>query len=477
VLGTITPPSNACCAPGTIFGNCATSFLDSEPGMLYPPLDRCSLCLAANGTAATTSTIQATSTPMRWRRSQRSSVSIRFCIGPPLRSACLAVWPASSIGSRRCVRSDTEAIWGMPGLSGVRAIEISARAASAPTLDSTTVPALKPAYLIHGDDHGAVAERRSRLKALAEAGGDAGSVEILSGDSATPEGVALALSTMTFAIGQRVIVADGAERFKDTEVKEHVAPAMAAMPPDTTIAFFAREEGRTKAPAALHDAVKAAKGQIVCEATIKPWELAGWVREQATRLGLSLDAFAAKTLVAQVGERQQRLLRELEKLVLAAEERTEGEGPTKVSAEEIERQAARSTAWRAFSLADALVGGDAGEALRSYLRLRAQGERLSGLVYLMAQRLRDAEAVSVRLQAGEPPAEIKRGLRMPPRAADRFISDVGRTEPERLRAAVCRIADLELDTRGGAPLSGSRTALSSLEEDTLALRAILAVAS
>jgi DNA polymerase III subunit delta len=279
---------------------------------------------------------------------------------------------------------------------------------------------------------------------------------------------------MTFAIGQRVIVVDGAERFKEAEVQEHIEPAMAAMPPDTTIAFFAREEGRSKAPAALHDAVKAAKGQIVAEATIKPWELAGWVREQATRLGLSLDAFAAKTLVAQVGERQQRLLRELEKLALAAEETG---GSIRLSADDIEQQSAHSTALRAFSLADALVGGDPGEAMRSYLRLRCQGERLSGLVYLMAQRLRDAEAVSVRLRAGEPPADIKRGLRMPPRAAGRFISDVARSEPERLRAAICRIADLELDTRGGAPLSGSRTPLSSLEEDTLAMRAILAVAS
>jgi DNA polymerase-3 subunit delta len=339
------------------------------------------------------------------------------------------------------------------------------------------MPALKPAYLIYGDDHGAIAERRARLKALAESNGDAGSVEILSGDAGTPEGVALVLSTMTFAIGRRVIVVDGAERFKETEVQEHIEPAMAAMPRDTTIAFFAREEGRSKAPAALHNAVKAAKGQIVAETTIKPWELAGWVREQATRLGLSLDAFAAKTLVAQVGERQQRLLRELEKLVLAADPSDGGVGPIKVSANDIEQQSAHSTAWRAFSLADALVGGDAGEAMRSYLRLRTQGERLSGLVYLMAQRLRDAEGVSVRLQAGEPPAEIKRGLRMPPRAADRFISDVARSEPERLRTALCRIADLELDTRGGAPLSGSRTPLSSLDEDTLALRAILAVAS
>ncbi len=337
------------------------------------------------------------------------------------------------------------------------------------------MPALKPAYLIYGDDHGAIGERRSRLKALAESEGDAGSVEVLAGDTGTPETVGLVLSTMTFAIGRRVIVVDGTERFKEAEVSVHIVPAMAAMPPDTTIAFFAREEGKTKAPAALHAAVKGAKGQIVAEATIKPWELAGWVREQATRLGLSLDAFAAKTLVAQVGERQQRLLRELEKLKLSAEQ-SDG-APVKVSAEDIEQQSAHSTAYRAFTFADALVGGDAAEAMRSYLRLRTQGERLSGLVYLMAQRLRDAEGVSVRIAAGEAPAAIKRTLRMPPRAADRFIADVARTEPERLRAALCRIADLELDTRGGPGLSQLRTPLSSLEEDTLALRTILAIAS
>jgi DNA polymerase III subunit delta len=339
------------------------------------------------------------------------------------------------------------------------------------------MPALKPAYLIHGDDHGAIAERRARLKALAEAEGDAGSVEILAGGDSTPEAVALALATMTFAIGHRVIVVDGAERFKQAEVAEQIAPAVATMPADTTVAFFAREEARTTAPAALHDAVKAAKGQIVCEATIKPWELAGWVRDQATRLGLSLDAFAAKTLVAQVGERQQRLLRELEKLALASEYDGAQNTPIKISAEEIEQQAAHSTAWRAFSFADALVGADAPEATRAYMRLRAQGERISGLVYLMAQRLRDAEGVSVRLQQGESPAQIKRTLRMPPRAAERFIADVERSEPERLRAALCRIADLELDTRGGAPVTEARTPLSSLEEDTLALRAILSIAA
>ncbi len=346
---------------------------------------------------------------------------------------------------------------------------------------------LKPAYLIHGDDHGAVAERRAGLRALAEAqeGGGA-SVEVLEGEAGTPAGVADALAAMTLAIGRRVIIVEGVERWREDDVKKHLAAAVAQMPPDTTLALFAREEARAKAPAALHDAVKRAGGQIVAQMTVKPWELAKWAREQGARLGLSLDAAAAKALVAQVGERQQRLLRELEKLALegdpaeadAATAGTAAAGaPRHIGVQDIERRAAHSTEWRAYALADALVGADGREATRSYLRLREQGERLSGLTYLMAQRLRDALAVALRLQAGESVAEIKRGLRMPARAAERFVADVARTDVERLRAALAALADLELDTRGGAPLAASRTPFAGLGEDTLALRAIETIVS
>ncbi|MGD0454441.1 MAG: DNA polymerase III subunit delta [Solirubrobacteraceae bacterium] len=351
---------------------------------------------------------------------------------------------------------------------------------------------LKPAYLIHGDDHGAVAERRAGLRALAEGqeGGGA-SVEVLEGDAATPAGVADALAAMTLAIGQRVIIVEGVERWRPDDVEKHLAAAVAQMPPDTTLALFAREEARAKAPAALHDAVKRAGGQVVAQMTVKPWELAKWAREQAARLGLSLDAPAAKALVAQVGERQQRLLRELEKLALeggssdadgveagtsAAAVGSAAGAPRRVGVQDIERRAAHSTEWRAYALADALVGADGREATLSYLRLREQGERLSGLTYLMAQRLRDALAVALRLQAGESVAEIKRGLRMPARAAERFVADVARSDLGKLRMALAALADLELDTRGGAPLASSRTALAGLAEDTIALRAIEGIA-
>ena len=343
---------------------------------------------------------------------------------------------------------------------------------------------LKPVYLIHGDDHGALAARRQGLRALAESGEGAGaSVELLEGEDATPESVACALAAMTLAVGWRVIIVEGVERWRDADVDRHLAAALAQIPPETTLALFAREEARAKAPASLHQAVERAGGQVIAQVTVKPWELPKWAREQASRLNVEIDAAAAKALVAQVGERQQRLLRELEKLALEAEPPSSGSQaggspePIRVSAQDIEARAAHSHEWRAYALADALVGADTREATLSYLRLRAQGERLSGLVYLMAQRLRDALAVAVCLHAGESVAEVKRSLRMPARAAERFVADVARTDVERLRAAVSALAQLELDTRGGAPLTSSRGAMAGLDEDTLAVRAIETISS
>jgi DNA polymerase III subunit delta len=342
------------------------------------------------------------------------------------------------------------------------------------TYTRSQMPELKPAYLIHGDDHGAVAERRAGLKALAEQQGDAASVEVLDGEAGTPAGVALALSAMTFAIGRRVILVDGVERWKQAEVEQHLASAMAQMPPETTVALFAREENRSKAPAAVHDAVKRTGGQVVKQATVKPWELGKWARAQAERMGISLDTAAANALVAQVGGRQQRLLRELEKLALEVE--VEGE-TQKVSVEDIESRAAHSAEWRSFALADALVGGDTAQATLTYLRVRRQGERLAGLTYLMAQRVREALAIALRLQAGESVADVRRGLRMPPRAAERFVADIAKADPDRLRKALGALADMEIDSRGGAAIASSRSPYARLDEDTIALHAIEMITS
>jgi DNA polymerase-3 subunit delta len=321
----------------------------------------------------------------------------------------------------------------------------------------------KPAYLIHGDDHGRIAERRARLRGLAEADSGTQGFELFEGERARPDEVAASLSAMTFAIGRRFLIVDGVERWKDKDL-EPLTVALKAIAPDTTVAFFAREDSRAKAPARLHDAVRAIGGHIQAQESVKPWELPKWVVARGRELGLQLDADAAKALIAHVGERQQRLLRELEKLRLAS-----GSGG-RVGVAEIEALAAPSAERRAWSLADALVGGDAEAASRIYLALRAHGERVPGLIYWMSQRVRIAHEVAAAVEAGEPAAQIKRRLRMPSRAADRLIADARRTGAERLRDAVEEIADLELESRGG----GRRRAGAS--EDTAALRTIQRIA-
>jgi DNA polymerase-3 subunit delta len=322
------------------------------------------------------------------------------------------------------------------------------------------VPALKPAYLIHGDDHGRIAERRANLRALAEREGGPGAVELLEGDSATPEGAAAALAAMTLALAHRVVIVDGVERWKDPDVKP-LATALADMPPDTTLALFAREEGRTKAPAALVKAVKAAGGDVREEMALKARALPKWVTGEASRLGLELDSDAAQALVASVGERQQRLLRELEKLELEL-------GPSaRVGLDDVEGAAAPSAERQVWALVDALVAGDRDGALRAFLTLRAQGEAIPRLLPLVARRFRDVLAVAARLEAGESPAEVKGSLRMPSWAADRRVREARDADPDGLRGALIALADLELATRGA----------SELADDTLALRALEAIAA
>ena len=181
------------------------------------------------------------------------------------------------------------------------------------------MPSFKPVYLIHGDDHGRIAERRARLRSLAEKASGAQGLEIFEGDRATPQEVAASLSMMTFALGRRFLIVDGVERWKDKDL-EPLEAALAAIGPDTTIALFAREDGRAKASSRLHDAVRAAGGEVSAEVSVKPWELPKWLVAQARGLELELDSDAARTLIHQVGDRQQRLMRELEKLALALEQ-------------------------------------------------------------------------------------------------------------------------------------------------------------
>jgi DNA polymerase III subunit delta len=283
---------------------------------------------------------------------------------------------------------------------------------------------------------------------------------VLEAEACTPGAVAGALSAMTFALGRRFVIADGVERWKDSDAAPVVAALKGIDPETLTVAFFAREEGRYKTPPALREAVEAVGGVVAAEDVPKARALPKWIAGQAKELGIEIDDQGARALVAQVGDRRLRLERELEKLALEY-----GEG-ARIGVEEVQESCASSAERRTWTLADALVAGDEKGATRLLLELRQQGERLPSLLYQMVRRVRDALAISEALAAGQPASQVRKTLRMPSFAADRLIADVSARDPEAYRRALELLADLETESRGGGG--------GVLSEDTAAVRAVIA---
>lgn len=316
----------------------------------------------------------------------------------------------------------------------------------------------KPAYLIHGDDHGRITERRAALRALAERESGSNGVECFEGDHSAPDVVAGALAAMTFAIGRRFLIVDGVERWKDNDIATHLLPSIAGIEPETTIAFFAREEGRYKVSDKLVKAVEKAGGSVAVERTLRAKELPKWLQGEAKRIGVTLDRDGAQALVAHVGERQQRLLRELEKLALEF-------GPgARIGAEEVDGAAAHSAEQQVWGLVDTLVAGDGAATMRAYLELAAQGESLARLVPLLARRVREVLTIAQRLEAGENPQQIKASMKGSPWALDRRIAEARRSDVGRLSRTIEVLADLELASRGASELSDPTAAIRALAQ-------------
>ncbi len=321
--------------------------------------------------------------------------------------------------------------------------------------------AFEPAYLIHGTDQGRVTERRAGLTTIAEAEAGAGGIEHFDGASDSPAEIAAALNTMTFALGRRFLIVASCERWKEGDVKEHLTPALATLADETTIAFFACEDGRAQAPEALHKAVKAAGGKIADEALLKPKQLPPWTIKQAALLSLTLDGAGAQALIAQVGERQQRLLRELEKLALEY-------GPgAPIGVEEVAQSAANSSELVVWTLIDAIVARDSVSAVRIFLRLRDQREDAGRLVVAIVRRVRELLATAERLEAGMSESQATAGVVANQYAARRILTEARRADPQLLRTATEALAALELSVRGG----------SELDSDTQTLRVIAQIAA
>ncbi|MGI8633523.1 MAG: DNA polymerase III subunit delta [Solirubrobacterales bacterium] len=303
-------------------------------------------------------------------------------------------------------------------------------------------PELKPAYLICGGDEAKTESALGRLRARAEEEGGTGALEVFAADgNKAPdiEGAIGSIHALSLTSGRRIILVDGVEKAKKDGLAQ-LAAAVADPVPETTVVLAARGPG----PKELSKAVEKAGGQILLYEAPDDRSLPAWLVERAAERGLGLEMDAARLLVERLGTSQLRLANELDRLVLWAGE------VGRVDRSDLEEMVADTSETATYRFADAVVEGNAEVALALGDRLLSEGTRLTGLVWQLANRLRDAQHAASELAAGKPAGEVQKGMRMPPWAARKLVGTLRDTDPQALRNALIAVADLEGWSRGDA---------------------------
>ncbi|MEH3054550.1 MAG: DNA polymerase III subunit delta [Patulibacter minatonensis] len=322
---------------------------------------------------------------------------------------------------------------------------------------------LKPAYLLHGDDHGKLAERRANLRSLAQRTG--ADLEFLEGNDATPAAAAASLAALTLGGERRVVIVDDVQRWKEKEVAADLVPALGRLDDLTTIAFFAREEKSKAAPKALIEAVAAAGGDVVHVQLPEQRDLSGWVVREAAQRQIELDREAADLIATRVGRRPSRLARVLEVL---------GQGTEpglRLGAPDVAPFVGDDAELVAWPLVDALVAGQEQHALRLMLELVERGESPVRLLAMVERRARELRDLAVRLDAGESPQQVEASMKGPPWAKGKRVQEARRADRQWLDALVVRLSALEIDTRGGSAADPAVRVVHQLFRPPVAVRA------
>lgn len=321
---------------------------------------------------------------------------------------------------------------------------------------------MRPLYLISGTDGAKIEATRSRLRSRAEREGGDGALEVFEPGEGrgAPDHEALlaAIPAMSLMGTRRYLLADGVEKWRDKQ-QAAVAEAIGGeLPPDLTLVLIAR----SKAPAKLLKAVKAAKGEIHAFEAPKARDMPRVLVGDAQRLGFKLDSAAARLLVERMGAEPLRLRNELERLALWA-----GAGG-QVTAADLEEMIADTSEAAVWTLSDAVVEGDARTALRVGEQLIEQGENVTGLIYGLASRLRSACAAAAMLEQGVPPREVESSLKMHPYAAKQLVARLRNADLTNLRLATETLAQLERWCRGDADYGDELALTMSLQRMTAA---------
>ena len=298
---------------------------------------------------------------------------------------------------------------------------------------------LRPVYLFTGTDRPKIRRALARLRARfpAEA------VELLSADAVNgADAVAACNALGLFGEGGRLVVVEGVERWPADDAAR-VAAYLADPVATTVLALVA--DGPVKS-GALREACERA-GLVLAYDIPKPRDPSVWVRSDFERLGVSVDADAARALVEIVGDDVTELAAEVAKIA------TWSAGEP-IGRREVELLAVPTGETFVWALTDAWGARDRAGVIAA---CEALLERRSKEPFVIAAalasyvgRVRGAQALAAR---GMGPAEVAKRLRMKDYPARKALAHAQNYTREELDDCLVRLAELDAALKGASRLA------------------------
>lgn len=275
--------------------------------------------------------------------------------------------------------------------------------------------------------------------------GDDFSCDVLYGDETNAQEILARVQEVPFFSAHQVVLLKWADKLPAREGEALISYISTPSDSTTLIVSAAKLDGRLKWVQALKK-----QAVVVNCAPLYDNQRLGWVRQEAARLGIRLDAEAAGVLKEQAGEGLYVVRRELEKLSLYASK----QGP--VNAHDVAAVQGADPGASVFDLSGAIIHGKVSQALLIVEKTLESGEaplRILGALLWQYRRLWKAKDGLSR-RAGE--AAVAKSLGITPFRQGEFFAIVKRAPLEHFPEAFQTFSVTDRALKGGAAASPYR---------------------
>jgi DNA polymerase-3 subunit delta len=292
--------------------------------------------------------------------------------------------------------------------------------------------ALRPAYLIVGDDLPKIEEALKRLKVrIVEESGPELNISEFEAPADPGPLVVNAANTMAFLGGTRLVLVRQVDTWQKAD-KEAVAAYLASPAPDACLALVAGKIGPTDV---LRTAMEK-HGDVLEYLAPKESELPAWLVREAGRVGIALGLQQARHLVERCGDNQNILLKEVEKLDLYAAGR-------RISDDDIRLLTTATVEASIFDLLDSLALGRGAAAFSAADDLLSAGERHEVLFYRILRHFQSLSRVAALREAGLDRDAIQSELKIKAFPARKLVEQAGRLGAEGIARRLAVLADTD----------------------------------